>query len=121
MKKYDAYKDSGVKWIGEIPNHWEVVPLKRTGSFENGLTYSPNDIRDKGYIVLRSSNIQNSKMNYEDTVYVESVPNDLLVKKGDIIICSRNGSASLVGKCAKFDGKIAATFGAFMMLSLIHI
>lgn len=41
MKKYDAYKDSGVKWIGEIPNHWEVVPLKRTGSFENGLTYSP--------------------------------------------------------------------------------
>ena len=27
MKKYDAYKDSGVKWIGEIPNHWEVVPL----------------------------------------------------------------------------------------------
>lgn len=23
MKKYDAYKDSGVKWIGEIPNHWE--------------------------------------------------------------------------------------------------
>lgn len=39
MKKYDAYKDSGVKWIGEIPNHWEVVPLKRTGSFENGLTY----------------------------------------------------------------------------------
>lgn len=28
MKKYDAYKDSGVKWIGEIPNHWEVVPLE---------------------------------------------------------------------------------------------
>ena len=24
MKKYDAYKDSGVKWIGEIPNHWAV-------------------------------------------------------------------------------------------------
>lgn len=28
MKKYDAYKDSGVKWIGEIPNHWEVVTFK---------------------------------------------------------------------------------------------
>lgn len=26
MKKYDAYKDSGVKWIGEIPNHWEAHP-----------------------------------------------------------------------------------------------
>ena len=28
MKKYDSYKDSGIEWIGEIPSHWEVVPLK---------------------------------------------------------------------------------------------
>ena len=28
MKKYDAYKDSGVKWIGEVPEHWEITPLK---------------------------------------------------------------------------------------------
>ena len=25
MKKYNAYKDSGVKWIGEIPSHWKMV------------------------------------------------------------------------------------------------
>jgi hypothetical protein len=24
MQKYPAYKDSGVEWLGEIPNHWEV-------------------------------------------------------------------------------------------------
>lgn len=29
MKKYDAYKDSGVKWIGEIPNHWEAIKISR--------------------------------------------------------------------------------------------
>lgn len=28
MKRYKAYKDSGVKWIGEIPGHWEVSRLK---------------------------------------------------------------------------------------------
>lgn len=28
MKRYTAYKDSGVKWIGEIPSHWEVIKLK---------------------------------------------------------------------------------------------
>jgi type I restriction enzyme S subunit len=28
MKKYDNYKDSGIEWIGEIPEHWEVKPLK---------------------------------------------------------------------------------------------
>ena len=24
MKRYESYKDSGVKWLGEIPGHWEV-------------------------------------------------------------------------------------------------
>ena len=28
MKKYDSYKDSGVKWLGEIPEHWELRKLK---------------------------------------------------------------------------------------------
>lgn len=28
MKKYDSYKDSGIEWIGEIPSHWEVMPIK---------------------------------------------------------------------------------------------
>ena len=28
-KPYPAYKDSGVEWLGQVPEHWEVVPLKR--------------------------------------------------------------------------------------------
>lgn len=28
MKRYDSYKDSGVKWIGEIPSHWNAIKLK---------------------------------------------------------------------------------------------
>ena len=110
------YKDSGIEWIGDVPTHWKVMPLKRTGSFENGLTYSPADICDEnGVLVLRSSNIQNDKLNFEDKVYVAKCPLSLLVHSGDIVICSRNGSASLVGKCAMIEGNINATYGAFMM------
>lgn len=32
MKRYDEYKDSGIEWIGEIPSHWEVIPLKFVSS-----------------------------------------------------------------------------------------
>ena len=28
MKKYDTYKDSGVQWLGKIPEHWEIVRNK---------------------------------------------------------------------------------------------
>ncbi len=27
-KSYERYKDSGVEWIGEVPEHWEIVPLR---------------------------------------------------------------------------------------------
>ena len=33
LQKYPAYKDSGVKWLGEIPEHWEVTKLGRLGVF----------------------------------------------------------------------------------------
>ncbi len=115
MKQYDSYKESGVEWIGKVPSHWEIMPLKFTGTFGNGLTYSPKDVVDNGILVLRSSNIQNSSLSFEDNVYVSNVSKVLLVQKGDVIICSRNGSAALVGKSAFIDKDINATFGAFMM------
>lgn len=109
-------KDSGIDWIGKIPEHWEAIPLKFTGSFGNGLTYHPEDVVESdGILVLRSSNIQDDVLDFEDTVFVKSCPEFLMVRPGDIIICSRNGSASLVGKCAMVEEEINATFGAFMM------
>lgn len=114
-------KQSGVEWIGDVPKHWEVKPLKFTGTFGNGLTYSPKDVVDNGILVLRSSNIQNSSLSFEDNVYVSKVSRDLLVNKGDIIICSRNGSAALVGKSAFVDKELNATFGAFMMRYIPNI
>ena len=110
-------RDSGIEWIGQIPEHWEVRRIKFIGKAENGLTYTPNDVCDEseGILVLRSSNIQNGKLAFDDNVYVRSVPDSLRVRVGDIIICSRNGSASLVGKSALVDSEIDASFGAFMM------
>ena len=29
MERYEKYKDSGVEWLGEVPEHWEVLPAKR--------------------------------------------------------------------------------------------
>jgi len=115
MKAYPEYKDSGVAWIGRVPRHWERYRLKFTGQFGNGLTYSPQDVRDKGVCVLRSTNIQGGKLSFDDNVYVAECPDKLKVEIGDIIICSRNGSANLVGKCALVEESLNATFGAFMM------
>lgn len=108
-------KDSGIQWIGEIPEHWNTSKLKYMGESRNGLTYSPNDVTDSGVLVLRSSNIQDSRLAFNDNVYVEKAPDFLRMHKGDLLICSRNGSISLVGKCAYIPKDMDAVFGAFML------
>ena len=48
--KYPAYKDSGVEWIGSIPAHWSVSPLKRGFMIEGGSTPPPDEINWDGDI-----------------------------------------------------------------------
>lgn len=38
MERYSEYKDSGVKWLGEIPSHWEVMPIKYISKVSSGAT-----------------------------------------------------------------------------------
>lgn len=112
-------KDSGVEWLGEVPKHWDVKKLKHIGESIIGLTYSPNDLCDESensYLVMRSSNVQNGKVSFEDNVFVNCpVPDKLKIRHNDILICSRNGSRKLIGKNALIKNPSNnLTFGAFM-------
>ncbi|MCB0538159.1 MAG: restriction endonuclease subunit S [Bacteroidetes bacterium] len=120
MKRYESYKDSDINWLGTIPENWEISRLKNLGNAIIGLTYSPDDIveKEKGILVLRSSNIQNDLPDFSDTVYVDKKPKkSLITKSGDILICSRNGSRALIGKNIRIDDNTSGvTFGAFMTI-----
>ena len=111
-------KDSGIEWIGAIPENWDVRRIKSIGTYRNGLTYAPEDQTDEsGTLVLRSSNVQNGRLDFSNNVFVScEIPAQLMVQKGDILICSRNGSRELIGKSAIIDSDICASFGAFMMV-----
>lgn len=120
MSRYEKYKESDYVGIGRVPEHWEVKRLKHLGEAIIGLTYSPNDVteNEEEILVLRSSNIQEGFISYDDCVYVDKEVNpNLITRKGDILICARNGSAHLVGKNICIDEKSAGhTFGAFMVV-----
>jgi type I restriction enzyme S subunit len=102
--------------IGMVPEDWDVIRLGDLGESLIGLTYKPTDVRSDGILVLRSSNVRDGGLLFEDNVYVETaVPQRIMVKQGDILICVRNGSRDLIGKCARIDSRAAGiTFGAFM-------
>lgn len=108
LHKYYSSKEDG----------WEEKKLKEVADYFNGLTYSPKNVSNKGIIVLRSSNVQNDELDFKDIVRVNlSVKEKIIVKEGDILMCSRNGSARLVGKTATIKNlDEEMTFGTFMMI-----
>ena len=97
---------------------YPTVYLSEVADFLQGLTYSPSDVANAGHLVLRSSNIQNGTLSFDDCVYVDkSIPESLQVKCADVIMCVRNGSKSLVGKTALIPIDMPkTTWGAFMMI-----
>ena len=99
-------------------NIYPTVYLSEVADFLQGLTYSPSDVSVAGYLVLRSSNIQNGVLSFDDCVYVDKkVDESLQVKCNDVIMCVRNGSKKLVGKTALIPNNMAmTTWGAFMMI-----
>jgi len=105
--RFPEFQDAG---------EWEETRLGRLGELVSGLTYSPDDVRESGLLVLRSSNVQNGEIALDDCVYVDpSIKGANLSQPNDILICVRNGSKALIGKCALIpDGMPLCTHGAFM-------
>ena len=105
--RFPEFRDAG---------EWEETRLGKLGKLVSGLTYSPDDVRESGLLVLRSSNVQNSEIALDDCVYVDpSIKGANLSQPEDILICVRNGSKALIGKCALIpQGMPLCTHGAFM-------
>ncbi len=104
--------------VGVIPEDWDIKQLGGIGDCIIGLTYKPSDVQSDGLLVLRSSNIDDGRLEFDDNVFVNvEVPEKLIVRKDDVLICVRNGSRNLIGKCALIDETAAGmTFGAFMSI-----
>ncbi len=113
LEKKEGFQKTKIGWI---PIDWEVKVLGEIGETVNGLTYSPKDINENGVLVLRSSNVQNRQIVFDDNVFV-SVEDGKYnpVLENDILICVRNGSRSLIGKNALISEESEGmAFGAFM-------
>ena len=104
--------------IGIFPSDWSTRTLGEIGQCLIGLTYEPENVRSDGILVLRSSNIEDGNLRFADNVFVSmDVPERIIVRENDLLICVRNGSRSLIGKCALVDRRSAGmTFGAFMSI-----
>ena len=101
-----------------IPKNWKWVQLKHIVQSNIGLTYKPSQVSTTGTPVLRSGNIQDGEFVFDHDLKrlsLTKIPEKCLINDGDILICARNGSRRLVGKCALVRNlPEPCAFGAFM-------
>ncbi len=130
---YPAYKDSGVEWLGEVPEHWGRYPLKRLGSIRYGIGEPPK-YQKNGTPLIRATNINFGKIYPKDFVFVdpEDIPAQRIVwlEEGDIIVVrsgAYTGDSGIItqeyaGSIAGFDMVLRltaclATFCQYALLS----
>lgn len=96
-------RDSGMPWLGEIPAHWPMAPLRyllRLGP-KNGI--SPPQAGSDGALSFSISAVRDGRVTIEgNEKFVDldnSVASDYYLKSGDILLVRGNGNLSLVGTC----------------------
>ncbi|MCS5699413.1 restriction endonuclease subunit S [Cyanobium sp. FGCU-52] len=108
--RYPAYKYSGVEWLGEIPEHWQVKPLKRVAEIQTGLAKG-KDVEPEGSIevpFLRVANVQDGFLNLENihTIQVrESTLPRYLLRAGDVLM-NEGGDFDKLGRGCIWDDAI---------------
>ena len=58
--RYPKYKDSGIKWLGDVPAHWEVTSIKRFATLQRGYDLTDAERKEGNYPVVTSGGITGS-------------------------------------------------------------
>lgn len=98
--RYEKYKDSGIAWIGEIPEHWEAYQLKRCSKFINGYAFNSNCFsKDAGIPVIRIGDILSDKVSFENIVFVQENKEfeKFIAQKNDILIAMSGATVGKIG------------------------
>ncbi len=115
-------KDSGVEWLGKIPAHWQILPLKRIAKIRYGLGQPPAEM-DEGIPFVRATNVKSGMIATEGMLYVDptDIPpgRDAILSEGEIIVVrsgAYTGDSAIIPKeyeraVAGYDMVVTATRG----------
>jgi type I restriction enzyme, S subunit len=113
-------KDSGVKWIGEIPKHWELRRLATLGFFSKGKNVTKNDLTEYGEPVILYSHLYTTYSRLTDSAkYFVSKEKSLettKISKGTFLLTSSGESVEEIGKTLLYNGKNEISVGGDIVI-----
>ena len=96
MRRYEKYKDSGIEWIGEIPEHWEIKKIKHLTKLIGGYAFKSEFFSLEGIPVIRIGDISDN-INFElcNKIISEDISIEFFLNQYDTLIAL---SGATVGK-----------------------
>ncbi len=130
FQKYPAYKDSGVEWLGEIPEHWDISRLRNIFTFSKGLTITKENLQVQGIYCVNYGEIH-SKFGFEvkpeihqlkcvSDEYLISNPNSLL-RKGDFIFADTSEDIEGSGNFTYLNSNLTTFAGYHTIIARLKI
>ncbi|MDY6931183.1 MAG: restriction endonuclease subunit S [Halobacteriota archaeon] len=99
MKQYPSYKDSGIEWLGEIPEGWDAKKFRRVSRLKQGLQiaqserfYEAGDDRYE-YITIKSIHAKNNNNSKE---YIEGPPPNVRCNKNDVLLARTGATGEVI-------------------------
>ena len=119
LDKSVPVKDSGIEWIGKIPAHWDVEPIKYRVTFHNGdrgENYpTKSELQSEGIPFINAGHLEGDGLNMDNMDYISEekyrIMGGVKLRPGDILYCLRGS----VGKNAIVDmnqGTVASSLVA---------
>ena len=115
--RYERYRESGVAWLGEVPEHWEVQRLGRLLFANDGGAWGedPDGVDDT--VVLRSTEqTEDGHWKLDDPSARKLRPAEratTVLREDDLLITKSSGSALHIGKTTIVDAAVAAMGAGF--------
>jgi len=103
-------KPSGIEWLGDVPEHWEVIALKRIADIQTGVAKGKDNSARNTITVpyLRVANVQDGYLDLETVANIEIPDEDLgrySLKRGDVLM-NEGGDFDKLGRGCVWDGQI---------------
>lgn len=100
-------KESGVDWLGDVPEHWSVCRLKHFGRVIGGYAFKSGDFVDSGYPVIKISNVSHLSFDWGDSSFLPEVfantQQEYIAPKGSLIFAMTRPVISGGIKVAQLD------------------
>ena len=82
VKSYPLYKDSGIEWLGDVPEHWTISHVKRfCKKITDGAHTSP-DLSSEDYPFLTVVNLNQGKLDFKNCLFTSCTDYERLVRNG---------------------------------------